>query len=218
MSFKKITTSDFLGRVDDFILDEETEREFERVVGGYAWPSAVKPGFAVVIGEDRQEDELYKKRHWRILAETENQSPKKLIKRCAELNSFYSVEAWYGDTENRAMMEFLYDSRHRFHLIDAPFLDEPNVFEKNLLLIMEVVSSGNKTLHFGKESNLRSILNELTTEDMLNSPKTAFQKYPQIAALGFVVSALEYYKCTFAQQQREVDRLTAELAVLHDDY
>ncbi len=196
MNCKKITKTDILGRVEEYILEEKTGNKFQRIVGGFAWPSAVKPGFAVVVGEDREEDELFKKRHYRVLAESENQSPSELIKRCAELSSLYKVYPWYGDTQNRAMMKFFYDGHYRPHLIGAPLLDDPNSFESYLLRIREHTKANQKTLHFGQGSRLPTLLMEISPQNISKAAttRTAAQEFPGVAALGYSVTALDLYK------------------------
>jgi len=206
---------DLPGTTESFLINVKTEQRFSRVIGGIAWPGK-NPGFACVIGEDYKKDETLQKRHYRILAEYESQSPSDLIRRCAEFSANFCARPFYGDEKERWAMEILRKSGAGLCIIAAPFIDDPTAFKGYMHTIRELTQPTQKRLHIGSKSMLSAPLTALTPNDTLTTAKAAFEQHPAVAALCFAVSALEVYSYD-PGQQAEVDRLNAELYDFHDD-
>jgi hypothetical protein len=113
-------------------------------------------------------------------------------------------------------MEHMRKSGFYLNVTSAPFVDDPTAFKGYMHTIRELTHPATKSLHFGSESQLPAHLAALTPEDMVSTAKVAFEQYPEIAALGYAVSALEVYSYD-PGQQAEVDRLNAELADHFED-
>lgn len=173
--------------------DKETGAKYGRIIGGFGWPGT-KPGFVVVVAEDLIEEPSLKIRIARVLAEIEDQSVESLFQKCLDLRERYQVEDFYGNTENRPMMEFLYDF-NRDHkdmnplwLRLAPF---PEDFPYHVHVIEGRLNQDKKTLYLGEKSILRGHLMELSPEEIM---RASMWDHPSIAALGYAVSHLK--RCT----------------------
>ncbi|MBU4491584.1 MAG: hypothetical protein KKD69_03885 [Euryarchaeota archaeon] len=179
----------FLGQPDKIYHEKETGRKFRRIYGGMQWPGT-NPGAVVVLAEDLEIDAAVDEHKILILAEYENRSPSEIMTRCKELKGLMKVEKFYGDTTNRPMMSLMRRGKLKINLLKAPFIDEPDVYVNNLLLIREKISDTKKVLSFGEGSALPAMLSSLSSIPTGNSLKS---DYPKIAALGYSLSALISY-------------------------
>ena len=193
---------------ETYYVNKENNEEYRRIVGGIAWPAGGKPGYAVLLGEDREKDETLKKFHIRLVKEYETQNPTDLLKRCNEFRRIMGVEVWYGDTNKASMMEFLRQLNIPLFIRDAPFYDDENAFDFYIDLIRESTptSPGKKFLHFGKSSKLPGYLMEAPEKRV---PLQKAQEYPAILALGYALAAIVHYVPDWEQEQeaREADAL-----------
>ncbi|MFC1888953.1 hypothetical protein ACFL4G_04270 [Thermodesulfobacteriota bacterium] len=179
-----------------FYQDKEANAEYRRIIGGLAWPG-VKPGFAVVVGEDLEEDTELKVHHMRVLAEAEEFDIGDLFSRCLTLRGEWKVGRWYGDPYNRPLMEIfrqlnkpLFERKEpRLYPVQAPHVDDPKSFEFCIQMIKKHLHPSRKALHFG-ESRIKSYLAEFPMEEFTSAGAS---DYPAIAALGYAVSALSIY-------------------------
>ncbi len=187
---EKVIESKLPGVTEEYLVNKKTGKRYSRIFGGIAWPGR-QPGCGVVVAEEFEIDETLNKRHYRILAEYENQNPTDLIRRCAEFSRGLSASPFYGDDNNRPMMEILQRRGLGLYIRDAPFADESDAFEAYLLTIRELASPTKKILHFGQDSIFPALLAEINSLDIPNTTETAFQQHPAITALGFAVLALE---------------------------
>ena len=170
--------------------DKETKTKFTRIIGGLGWPGT-KPGFALVVAEDFDEDPSLKIRHVRVLAEADDQSLEILFQKCLELRGRYQVQEFYGNREHEPMMKILYD--YNWALKDMPSLSLclasfPEDLGYHVYVIKEHLKQDKKILHFGEESILPGYLLELSPEEAV---KGSVYDHPAIAALGYVVSYLK---------------------------
>jgi hypothetical protein len=94
------------GRI--FFQDKDGKAKYARVIGGLGWPG-IKPGFAVVLGEDFDEDPSLKIRHVKVFAKIEEENIEMLFQKCLGARDRYQVEDFFGNDESKGMMEFLYD-------------------------------------------------------------------------------------------------------------
>ena len=193
---------------------DQQYREYRRILGGMAWPYGIKPGFSVVIGEDRYKDRTVNKRHYHLLAEYESTDSMELIKKCFEMQGQYCVSFWYGHTKNEPMMEFVFELNKKrkkdekgFYLSEAPHLEDPHALEFYVDTIKQRTIGTHKTLHLTEESRLPTYLMELTSDQM---SKVRAETFPAIAALGYVISALSIYQPLDESQTDIMDEYFAQ--------
>jgi len=170
--------------------DKDSKKKFTRIIAGFAWPG-VKPGFVVAVAENFDSDLSLKARHLRVLAEVENKSLDILFQRSLELRDRYCVQEFYGNYENKSMMDrlYYYNQDHK----DSPDLSLrlasfPEDFGYHNRIIEEYLVKGKRILHFKEESVLPSYLMALSSEEAV---KGSVYDYPAIAALGYAVSYLK---------------------------
>lgn len=180
-----------------FYQDRDTGARYRRLTGGIAWPGT-KPGFAVILAEDRKHDLDVNAHHVRLLAETEEVSIERLLDWCArhELNSPEVYWTWHGNVTNKPAMQWVYRLNDKYHsqgrqqcfaMVPAPYTDNPRGFEFFVNILRERLERWRKTLHLGEKSKLPGYLLELSSEEIM---KATSEDYPAIAALGYAVSAL----------------------------
>jgi hypothetical protein len=192
MDMKLIEEEKSMDRVSTNIRDAKTKIEYGRIVGGLAWPSPKKPGFAVVVAEDYDLDAAVNARHMRVLAEAEASDLSDLFRRCLELQEdCLNKYRWYGDIENKAMMDFLFklnkeSGTRTLYLAAARYIEASNGLKAYMDTIRTLTRAHQKTLHFGPESKLSAYLQEFNEEDMGKSAS----EFPPLAALGYAVSEL----------------------------
>jgi hypothetical protein len=189
ITIEKIEDRD--GRIS--FQDKETKAQYVRVIGGLGWPG-IKPGFAVVIGEDFEEDPSLKIRHLRVFSEIEEENFERLFQKCLEARDRYQVEDYYGNTENKPMMEFLRDFNRELEdgvfqlsLGLAPF---PEDLAYHAWVIRERIEQGEKSLYLPENSLLKGYLMELGKEQV---QKANILDYPAVAGLGYVLSHIKTY-------------------------
>jgi hypothetical protein len=183
---------------DVWFRDEESGRKYRRIVGGFAWP-AVKPGFVVVVAEDLEKDTNLDIRHLRVLGETEDFSVQELLRKSVEFRERYKAKIFYGDTDNKPMMEVVRQANEVFRKKDistlyptrASFVDDPRGFQFYFHTIKAHLQADKKTLHFGEVSKMPGYLMELTPEDFSSLDA---QDFPAIAALGYAVAYFDIYQ------------------------
>ena len=109
--------------------NKETGALYRQIVGGISWPSGANPGWAVVLAQDYLKDEVLKKYHFRILAESDFINPSDLLRRCFEYKKQFLASPWYGNTGNTVMMDVLNNLDFNFYIESAPFADDQNCFQ-----------------------------------------------------------------------------------------
>lgn len=174
-----------LGQPNYYFEEEGTGRKFRRIVGGMQWPGK-NPGALVVVAEDLEPDPILDERKLQVLTEYENRNLSEVITRCGELKRFLSVEKFYTDTTDRAMMKvsLKYRTEAQISLSNAPLIDEPTAYGTYLNLIREKI----KVLNFGKGSALSAMLLSL-----IGIPSDLKSDYPKIVAFGYALAALMVY-------------------------
>jgi len=173
-----------------FFEDKKVSGKYGRIIGGLAWP-AVSSWFALVVGEDFDEDPSLGIRHIRVLAEIEDQDPEPFFQKCLEFRQRYQIQDFFGNSEDKPMMELLRDFNRGLEDVSslslclAPF---PEDFAYHVRVIRERHNQDRKTLHFGEKSILSGCLMELSPEEAM---KARVYEYPAITALGYAVSYLK---------------------------
>jgi hypothetical protein len=169
--------------------DDQTGAKYRRIVGGLAWPDGGKPGCAVVIAEDFDEDQ-HKDRHLWVLKELEAPDVAELVRGCQDIRDTFHAREWFGNIRNNAMRAVLYhlqkdvDLKDRFSFSPAPHADDPQGLGYYLPLIKDCLGINRKVLHFGEGSKLSGYLAEMGPDTLNQDPAD----YPPIAALGYSLS------------------------------
>lgn len=180
--------------------NKETEARYKRVVGGLAWPS-IRPGFAVILAEDWDEDPHLKARHFRLLAEAEEGEIQEILEWCRvmHVNSSEAHWCWYGERNNKPAMSFCSRMNRNLYeqgmlgvrIANAPYADDPRGFEFCVNILKEHLRPERKTLHLGEQSALPGYLMNLSSRDII---RASAQDYPAIAAAGYAMAALAVFR------------------------
>lgn len=180
-------------------FDDKTKRYFARVVAGISWPFKEKPGWIVVLAQDDEPNPPTGKTTFRILDEQNDPLVHRLLLRLREVNKTFLVERAYGDLSDESTA-FLYREHNRtmgeqwiasIGIDFPPLSDQPNNLQAYLQMIDNRTKSGvEKTLFFGEGSQVATALQKLDPQDATGDVK----EWPEIAALGFGLAALEVYK------------------------
>lgn len=171
--------------------DDQTGAKYRRIIGGLAWPDGGKPGFALVIAEDFEQDPNLKDRHLWVLREVEEADVASLVRLCQDLRDTFHAKDWFGNIRNNSMRAIFYhlqkdlDYKDRFSFSPAPHADDPQGLGYYLPLIKECLGINRKTLHFGEGSKLPGYL-AMGPETLNQDPA----EYPPVAALGYALSHL----------------------------
>ena len=190
---REVRRADF-GSQEVFV-DQDTGKEYQRIVGSLAWPHVGKPGFALVLGEDFEEESNFKDRHLWVLKEVEESDVADLLRRCQTLREVFQAKDWFGDIWNRPMMAVLHhldkeiEIKNWFSVGAALYADDPRALGYYLPLIREHIGN-RKILHFGKESKLAGYVAQAGPEALGQAPA----EYPPIAALGYALSYLVIHR------------------------
>ena len=170
--------------------DMDNGRHYQRIVGGLAWPG-IKPGFAVILGENLRKDYDLNAHHIRILAEFESLDIEELFKWCVFSHSWFKGE-WYLSLENKPMMGLVYNDNRFEHLSigRAPYSADPKGFRFYVAIFRRHLQSEKKTLHLGENSRLPSYLLELDTKDISTAD---IDEFPAVAALGYALTTLDLW-------------------------
>jgi hypothetical protein len=193
-----------------YLFDPKTGKEYgeRRIIGGLAWPHIEKPGFAVVVAEERFLDMDLDARHIRVLAEVEAAGAadlNRLFRRCLEFQErCLGAVRWFGDTGNLPMMDFLRrfndeQGENKLSLFAGKYIDDPNGLRAYIGAITELTEPNRKILHFGETAKLPAYLTQFQKEDVTRSAR----EFPAIAALGYAVTDLYFNK---PYQRRGTDK------------
>lgn len=193
-----------IGRTRDSVvwIDAVNNRVYRRVVAGMQWPGP-RPGFAVIVGEEENEDPFLHENHIHIIDEIDGgqiigRDTVGFIRRLAEVRGIHGLESIYGNPGVRSMREMLHyfnenlpdKGRNGLFIEAAPLIDDLRCFDFCVQVVRKRLVEGRKTLHLGKESRLPGIL--AGAGDSVMGAKA--EDYPAIAALGYAVGALDAWK------------------------
>jgi hypothetical protein len=141
------------------------------------------------VAEASEKNQAIGEHEIHVLDGYENRNISELIERCGEMRGLMKVQKFYGDTDNLPMMRLMRNSKAAFSLCKAPFIDKPDVHEFYLSLIRQQTSETKKVLNFGDKRFLSEALDSL-----YSVPAGGLSDFPQIAALGYALSALVLLK------------------------
>ena len=169
------------------------ERFYKRIWAGICPPSE-RPGAIVVVAEELS---LRPPAHLFWIDEAQGSATDSLMQRALDLKALYQVQEFYGRTKDRDFYRFLSFSnakRRGQNLKTIEISEAPNSSEGNISFHIGVLrnrlSPNRKTLHLGESKLLTAAFQELSMADV--STAKDFE-HPVLAALGYVVAALDEY-------------------------
>lgn len=202
-------------------LPEKEDFKYRRIYGGLAWPGK-RPGFAVIVGEEREFVPGLNAYPLRVLDEFETDDLVSLARHCTGLDFYYRPERWLGDTGNMAGMEFIYQlnkefktreamiqGRRNFNLMLSHFVNMDNGFEYLFSSLRKYLTQDRKLLYIGEKSRLASYLLEVRPDEIA-SIRTG--DYPAIESLGY--AAVELERSQFEGRKPRQDVADSEYDVL----
>lgn len=186
-----------------YYVDDRTGNEYLYIAGGIAWPSKLSdkrndlPGFAVVVGVNKESEGDALKPTFTVLWETEEKRIKTLVWECVKirygfgyLNCLELLRFWYGDyrryqtetLDTARIIERVYGKNHDGFFVN-PALDVEqtkcfDIYARTVQSLLTPDSSGKKRLTVGKNERLRNRLQDLTVDS------------PGVLAIGYVVHTL----------------------------
>jgi hypothetical protein len=204
-----------MGNVRHYYRDVKNNFEYRRVYGGLAWPSGEMPGFVVVVTEDERLTPELQTRILRVYAEHATNDVPALIRKAHDLEYYYNVQSWYGD--NETMMRFvtafnrsLPKTKQGFYITAAPMVDDAHNLQLYAHQIRERIRPAKKSLYFGDHTMISGAFGVLTDEDV---KKKRASEFPAIAALGYVVAAMEESYCDSGLARDLLDQHIASVTV-----
>lgn len=180
---------------------------YQRVVGSFAW-SNTRPGVAVVVGEEHIEDKGVGYKHLHVLDEIESDDVLSFYDECVKKQIEYSPVCWvYGcwsqiaETFRRQNTKNAKKSRPQLNLYPMDEKNDTNQVEVFVNLIRQRVKPDRKSLHFAKSSFLPQRIMGMTSDDLINHK---LSDYPELAAIGFIISYLDSMEMAAARPVRSV--------------
>ena len=174
-------------------IDTANNREYSRILGGLAWPTVDKPGFLVVVGEDLMIEPALNERPLRVLAERKAAGLSEAGRFYGELAGLFQAGPWYGNTEDKFFMHEMRKSVDGFSLIPAPHSTDLESAYHYGDLIRQLMKPERKILNLNEKNRLlRNFFYNTIPKDL----KGRADEFPPLAALGYVVSQLHYFKPT----------------------
>jgi hypothetical protein len=210
MKIKRIEESNFYGESSCF-LNDETGDKYGRIVGGLGFPVGDRPGYLVVIAEQRTKEHGKKPKFW-VLDTYETFNMADLLNSAIVFGRKYFLHQTFSDMANAPLMSYVYKLRVPLALTNPPFIDETDALNGYITTIRGLTTPGRKRLFFSG-SDLGTRLLEIPAEKIRRAKKV--QDFPLLMALGGALSALITYAHS-PDEQRSVDRLNEELAEFCD--
>ena len=174
---------------------QDNRREYGRVFGGVVFPGE-RPGFAVVLGEDRLpiigNRHVY---HQYLLGEFEAINHHDLLEACIELSSHFNVDYffWRFSQTHENLLQ-LWNRQQRqmgkpeILIYQADFsMDDGNI-EQIMAILRNRLRADNKLLDLTPQSKLNGYFGEFPTAAIATAKDF---EYPAISALGYASATLE---------------------------
>lgn len=178
-------------------------KRYRRLVGGIAWPREGEPGCAVVLSEDESEPA-----HYKVQASLENHNAMELMGGCKGLELEFPVSCWFGNMEDRAMMQLLFEFNrdkkqvNRLHFQGAVQGGEPRNSGYYLPLIIERGKVGKNQIDASVSTKLLDMLGSIRPETHLNRD---IAQWPMLAALAYGLSYLLTYGPVFRKPSQAIN-------------
>lgn len=171
--------------------DEEKGRIYGRIIDGFAWPWAEKPGAVVTIAESHSADHSlpFSPRHLWILEEFFSSDLEELYRACLRHRDHLCVKKVKGNPHNslKRLWSKLGDEGGRIYISEPPSIKSIDL--NYVIQLVRKRTSLQKTLHFGEGSSLPGYLSTLREEEI--GKGNTLERCPPIAALGYCLSLLE---------------------------
>jgi hypothetical protein len=179
-------------------FSKEEDRKYRKVYGGIAWPGK-RPGFAIIIGQTREQrlggyDMVF-------LDEVEAGDTRALVRACGGFDYFYRPEVWVGDTKNDAGDKFIREMNNEnespekypegerlFRMRRSPILDMKNAFAYFFPVLKELLNPDRRRLFLKEGSRLKGYMYQPQEADLATID---FGDYPAIEALALAVMELD---------------------------
>jgi len=204
-----------------YFLNTETQEKYSWLEGAFAPPGHQYPGFAVIIGLDREKHPTYGEHIIRVLEEFETEKLadiKGLIKGCVALKQKYGVypllqQGFYTELDEPSsdrvynIISKLYGEKSEFWPVPGAYSNvQTQSFDYREYLI--TLAHYKRILHIGQAAKLKAyILMVRDGKDLLHLKP---QDNPAIAAIAYAVSALVAKKPWQFQQEDGVWELEDE--------
>ena len=181
-----------------YFRHKETGAEYSWIEGAFSPPGYQYPGYAVIIGMDRQEDPKYKTHFIRGLEEFETEQLtdiEGLIKGCIALKGKYGAyplleQGFYSElteaTSERVYntISRLYGEKSEFWPIPGPYSEHPQSFQQYVMTLAHY----KKILDISQCPKLKNYM--LMIKDGRDLLKMKPEENPAIAAIAYAVSTL----------------------------
>jgi hypothetical protein len=178
---------------NNLYYDEDKDRHFGRVWGGFSMPD-VKPGFIVIVGEETPGYRPANPAPIFWLMEHTSASATELLESAASLKSRYKVSQYVArlTTQHSYILsqfnsQSIEQRKRGLEISDPPFLDEKGLFHFHLNCLLDRLRVKSKSVFLGKETKLAARLTEITQAEV---SKARDLDFPEVSALCYVVSAL----------------------------
>ena len=183
-----------LGRTFDV---KELQNCCRATYGSIAWPGK-KPGFAVVLAMSRRKENDSDSHEICLLDECEHSDLRELIVQCRRLDAKWEPELWFGDTNNDAAEEFIYEmnananaqwfdpAARKFNLVPTCLLyPEPmqEMYSYILGTLKGLLGERQRRL-FLKDGIIKNYLDQIKPDEVAELKRG---DYPAIEALGYAV-------------------------------
>jgi hypothetical protein len=172
--------------------------KFNRVVGGWAWPSD-QPGFFVILAERLLPKATGDVVHYYVIDEIGDINIDKLLGKSIVRGKKLKVQGVYGRPRQSGSkilpaMHYLDQWNLRsgmkggpsFHIYTAPYVEDQGLISFHVNLIRSMVRSGNKRLFFGT-SMLAGYLEHVPVD----YAQVFDTQHPAVAALGYALANLD---------------------------
>jgi hypothetical protein len=202
----------------------DANRDYDRVVGGMAWPQGMDPGAVIIIGEGTVEDNATKRVPLYLLEER-FEPIAQIFRTMRDLFAGYRMDiAFLGDPSDEAMMARLYAFNREqpvgrrgatVGLNESLLAKTPNNINAGWQLIEGYLGKGRKILHLPKESRLQSSIETLSPEDTKGSGNIA--RWPLLAAVVYVLDYFDRYRDS-GPSEDEMRRIEKQQEEANKDY
>ncbi|BDQ36311.1 hypothetical protein SYK_06710 [Pseudodesulfovibrio nedwellii] len=181
---------------EHYYKDRLTERTFQRIVGGLAFPFNSSSGHAVVLGEILRKDPEMHQHHVFVLGETKSDDFQELLSRVAMLQDRTLCKEWMTPMDNNnVLLVDDYNEEHRYRMRKAPVeLNSPPMYdrsEKSEVFrfydrLVAKRTTKRKTLHFG-DCEVAGHYQTLQPADLKRHP----EEFPPVAAFLYALAELD---------------------------
>ena len=200
----------------DYYYRDGDERFYKRIWAGIVPPSE-RPGAIVVVAEELS---LRPPAHIYWIDESQESATDHLMQQALDFKALYQVQEFYGRTKDKDFYRYLSfwnANRRERNLKTIEISEAPNSAEGNISFHIGVIrnrlSPNQKTLHLGESKLLPAAFQELSMSDV--STAKDFE-HPVLAALGFVVSALDSYGAEWNKQEEQFAEMEYDIDSIID--